>query len=433
MPLDNSKKKGMLGDMITSTVLDNGVRVISEHVEHMHTVSIGIWVANGSRHESPECNGVAHFIEHLLFKGTGRRTARQISMEIDSMGGILNAFTGHEYVCYYAKVLAKFLPRVTDLLSDIFLHSIFPADEIERERKVILQEIKMRDDSPEEAIHDRFHQNFWSGHALGNSILGTAETINGLSREVVAQYRQSRYRPDDIIISAAGNVNHETLVRLVDAEFSAVSSVWKPDGVVFRPKGGRRVNLFERDLEQTLICMGTRALQQDHPDRYAMHLLTTILGGGMSSRLFQEVREKKGLAYSVYAYVISHADSGALVVHSGTEKKHCCEVIDIALTEMKRLKHEPVTQAELDSAREQMKGKLLMSLESSDSLMTRLAKNVIYLGHHQPVENILAGFDAVSTRDVMACAEKLFDGECLKLEVMGKVGGLGLTADSLQL
>lgn len=423
----------MLGDMITSTVLDNGVRVITEHVEHMHTVSIGIWVANGSRHESPECNGVAHFIEHLLFKGTGRRTARQISLEIDSMGGILNAFTGHEYVCYYAKVLAKFLPRVTDLLSDIFLHSTFPADELERERKVILQEIKMRDDSPEEAIHDRFHQNFWSGHALGNSILGTEETINGLSREVVAQYKQSRYRPDDIIISAAGNVNHETLVGLVAAEFSAISSGWKPDGHAFRPQGGRRVNLCERDLEQTLICMGTRALQQDHPDRYAMHLLTTILGGGMSSRLFQEVREKKGLAYSVYSYVISHADSGALVVHSGTEQKHCCEVIDIALTEMKRLKQEPVPQAELDSAREQIKGKLLMSLESSDSLMTRLAKNVIYLGHHQPVENILAGFDAAGAQDVMACAEKLFDGECLNLEVMGKVGGLGLTVDRLQL
>ncbi len=433
MLLDKSEKYGMLATMITSTVLDNGVRVISEHVEHMHTVSIGIWVANGSRHESPESNGVAHFIEHLLFKGTARRTARQISLEIDSIGGILNAFTGHEYVCYYAKVLAKFLPRVTDLLSDIFLHSTFPAEEIERERKVILQEIKMRDDSPEEAIHDRFHQNFWSGHALGRSILGTEETITGLSREVVAQYKQSRYRPDDIIISAAGNVNHETLVGLVAAEFSAISSAWRPDGVAFRPQGGRRVNLCERDLEQTLICMGTRALQQNHPDRYAMHLLTTILGGGMSSRLFQEVREKKGLAYSVYSYVISHADSGALVVYSGTEQKHCCEVIDIALTEMRRLKQEPVTQAELDSAREQMKGKLLMSLESSDSLMTRLAKNVIYLGQHQAMESILAGFDAVSTRDVMACAATLFDGECLNLEMMGKVGGLGLTADSLQL
>jgi predicted Zn-dependent peptidase len=419
--------------MITSTVLDNGVRVISENAPYMHTVSIGIWVANGSRHESPDTNGAAHFIEHLLFKGTGRRTARQISQEIDSLGGILNAFTGHEYVCYYAKVLAKFLPRVTDLLSDIFLHSTFPADEIERERKVILQEIKMRDDSPEEAIHDRFHQNFWSGHALGNSILGTEETINGLSREVITQYKQSHYRPDDIIISAAGNVNHETLVGLVAAEFSTLSSGWKPDGLGFKPRGGQRVNLCERDLEQTLICMGTRALQQDHPGRYSMHLVSTILGGGMSSRLFQEIREKKGLAYSVYAYVISHADSGAMVVYSGTEQQHCREVIDIALTEMRRLKNEPVTPAELDSAREQIKGKLLMSLESSDSLMTRLAKNIIYLGRHQPIENILAGFDGVTTADVMDCAANLFDGECLNLEVMGRTGGLGLEDGTLQL
>ena len=432
MILDKSKKRGMLDHMITTTVLDNGVRVITEHVEHMHTVSIGIWLANGSRHESPETKGVSHFIEHLLFKGTDRRSARQISLEIDSMGGVLNAFTGHEYVCYYAKVLAKSLPRVTDLLSDIFLHSTFPADEIERERKVILQEIKMRDDSPEEAIHDRFHQSFWCWHALGNSILGTEGTIGGLSRDKIVAYKQSHYRPDDIIISAAGNVSHETLVSLLNAEFSVVSSKWKPDGQSFRPKGGRKVNLSERDLEQTLICMGTRALQQDHPDRYAMHLLTTILGGGMSSRLFQEVREKKGLAYAVYAYINSHADSGALVVYSGTEQKHCREVIDIALAEMVKLKREPVSQTELDSAREQIKGKLLMSLESSDSLMTRLAKNVIYLGRHQPIENILEGFDAVSIQDVMNIAGTLFDGECLNLEVMGKVGGLGITVESLE-
>ena len=421
--------------MITSTVLDNGVRVITERAEHMHTVSIGIWVASGgSRNETPECNGVAHFIEHLLFKGTTRRSARQISLEIDSMGGVLNAFTGHEYVCYYAKVLATSLPRVTDLLTDIFLHSAFPAEEIERERKVILQEIKMRDDSPEEAIHDRFHQNFYSGHALGRPIIGTDTIINGISRDAIMQYKQSRYRPEDIIISAAGNVSHDHLLALVTTEFAAIpASAWKPDDLGFRPQGGRRINQFERDLEQTLICMGTRALQQDHPERFALHLLTTILGGGMSSRLFQEIREKRGLAYSVYAYVIAHADSGALVVHSGTEGKHCKEVVEIVLTEMKRLKLEVVSQSELDSAREQMKGKLLMSLESSDSLMTRLAKNVIYLGTHQPVEAILAGFDAVRVEDIAGIAGRLFDGECLNLEIMGKTAGLGVDVDTLQL
>ena len=423
----------MLAAMVKTTTLSNGVRVITEHVEHMHTVSIGIWVANATRHESPEYNGVAHFIEHLLFKGTGRRTARQISQEIDSIGGILNAFTGYEYVCYYAKVLAKFLPRATDLLSDIFLHSAFPAEEIERERKVILQEIKMRDDSPEEAIHDRFHQSFWKGHALGSSILGTEATIGALTRDMIMSYKLSRYRPEDIIISAAGNVDHEVLVSLVEPAFSSVSSTWVPDGGSFSPDGGRRVNLCERDLEQTLVCMGTRGLWQSHPDRHTLHLLTTILGGGMSSRLFQEIREKRGLAYSVYAYVISHADSGALVIYAGTEQKHCREVIDIALAEMARLKQDEVTQAELDAAREQLKGKLLMSLDSSDSLMTRLAKNVIYFGCHQPVERIIAGFDAVSTGSIKGCAEKLFDGECLNLEVLGKTAEADVAGHPLDL
>ncbi len=421
--------------MITSSLLNNGVRVITQRVEHMHTVSIGIWVANGTRHESPELNGIAHFIEHLLFKGTKRRTARQISLEIDSMGGILNAFTGHEYVCYYAKVLAKFLPRVTDLLTDIFLHSTFPADEIERERKVILQEIKMRDDTPEECIHDRYHQNFWSGHPLGFSILGTEEAIGALSREDIVGYKQSRYHPEEIIISAAGNVRHDELVLLMENAFSAVTSDWTPrrHGQAVAYPTGQRINLSERDLEQTLVCLGTRALPQDHPDRYALFLLNTILGGGMSSRLFQEVREKKGLAYSVYSYVISHADSGSLVVYAGTEPQHCRELLDIALVEMRRTKEEPVPQDELDSAREQLKGKLLMSLESSDSLMTRLAKNEIYLRRNQPVDEILAGFDAVTVEDVLTLARELFDGACLNLEVMGRTGGLGLEQGSLVL
>jgi len=425
----------MIVAMITSSLLNNGVRVITQRVEHMHTVSIGIWVANGTRHESPELNGIAHFIEHLLFKGTRRRTARQISLEIDSMGGILNAFTGHEYVCYYAKVLAKFLPRVTDLLTDIFLHSTFPADEIERERKVILQEIKMRDDTPEECIHDRYHQNFWSGHPLGYSILGSEETIGALSREEIIDYKQSRYHPEEIIISAAGNVRHEELVVLMENAFSAVTSSWTPrrhDQALAHP-AGQRINLSERDLEQTLICLGTRALPQDHPDRYALFLLNTMLGGGMSSRLFQEVREKKGLAYSVYSYVISHADAGSLVVYAGTEPQHCRELLDIALVEMRRIKQEAVPQDELDSAREQLKGKILMSLESSDSLMTRLAKNEIYLRRNQPVDEILAGFDAVTVEDVLRLAGELFDGTCLNLEVMGRTGGLGLEAGSLVL
>lgn len=417
--------------MITTTTLDNGVRIVTQNIEYMHTVTTGIWVANGTRHEAPEDNGVAHFIEHMLFKGTKRRSVHQITREIDSMGGILNAFTGHEYVCYYAKVLAKFLPRAADLLADIFLNSTFPADEIERERKVVLQEIKMRDDSPEEFIHDRFHQNFWQGQLLGMPVLGSEETIADLSRTAILAHKNSRYRPQDIIIAAAGNVNHDELVAILAPQFSDLSSQWQPQSGADFPSVAKKVNLIEREMEQTLVCLGTRSLRYDHQDRHALFLLTTILGGGMSSRLFQEVREKKGLAYSVYSYIISHADSGALVVYAGTEKGHCLEVLDIAQREMSRLVAEEVPQDELDAAREQLKGKTLMSLESSDSLMTRLAKNEIYLQKQQSTEDVIANYDAVSINDIQRVSEELFRSEYLHLEVMGQVADLGLSAEML--
>ncbi|MDD2580746.1 MAG: pitrilysin family protein [Desulfuromonadaceae bacterium] len=417
--------------MITTTTLDNGVRIVTQNIGYMHTVTTGIWVANGTRHEAPEDNGVAHFIEHMLFKGTKRRSAHQITREIDSMGGILNAFTGHEYVCYYAKVLAKFLPRATDLLTDIFLNSTFPLDEIERERKVILQEIKMRDDSPEEYIHDRFHQNFWRGQLLGMPVLGSNETVTNLTQTSILSHKNSRYRPQDIIIAAAGNVKHDELVAILAPMFSEIYSNWQPG-----PSGSflpfdKEVNLIEREMEQTLVCLGTRSLRYDHQDRYALFLLTTVLGGGMSSRLFQEVREKKGLAYSVYSYIVSHADSGALIVYAGTEKGYCREVIDIAQREMSRLVTEEVPQDELDAAREQLKGKTLMSLESSDSLMTRLAKNEIYLQKQQSIEDVLANYDAVRSSDIQRVSRDLIRNEYLHLEVMGQVADLGLSAGML--
>lgn len=417
--------------MITTTTLDNGVRIVTQKIGYMHTVTTGIWVANGTRHESPENNGVAHFIEHMLFKGTKRRSALQINREIDSMGGILNAFTGHEYVCYYAKVLAKFLPRAADLLADIFLNSTFPLDEIERERKVILQEIKMRDDAPEEYIHDRFHQNFWRGQLLGMPVLGSEETVTSLTQASILSHKNSRYRPQDIIIAAAGNVQHDELVAILAPSFSEISSSWQPESSDSFPSSDKEVNLIEREMEQTLVCLGTRSLRYDHQDRYALFLLTTILGGGMSSRLFQEVREKNGLAYSVYSYILSHADSGALVVYAGTEKGHCREVIDIAQREMSRLVTEEVPQDELDAAREQLKGKTLMSLESSDSLMTRLAKNEIYLKKQQSIEDALFNYDAVGSADIQRVSRELIRNEYLHLEVMGPVADLGLSAEIL--
>ncbi len=419
--------------MIRSTTLDNGIRVVTQHVRYMHTVSIGIWVANGTRHETPRQNGVAHFIEHLLFKGTGRRSARQIAMEIDSMGGMLNAFTSHEYVCYYAKVLATFLPRITDLLLDIFLHSSFPGDEIERERRVILQEIKMRDDTPDVFIHDQFHRNYWQGHALGRTIPGSLETVGALTRQQIIDYKHESYRPRDIIISAAGNVRHDELLALMGDALSAMASDQCSYGEPPPLPAGPRVNQCVRDMEQTLLCLGTAGLSQNHPDRFALHLLNTILGGGMSSRLFQEVREKRGLAYSIYSYIISHGDCGALVIHAGTEHEQCRELIGIALGQMEQIKREPVPREELDAAREQIKGSLLMSLESSDNLMTRLAKNQIYLRRNQSVEEVLTALDAVDAADILRLGNDIFTGGSLHLEVMGKAGHSGLGTELLHL
>ena len=389
----------------------------------MHTVSIGVWVANGARSEQPAEQGVAHFIEHLLFKGTKRRTARQITREIDSLGGILNAFTSYEYVCYYAKALAKTLPQVVDILSDMFLHSTFPADEIEKERKVVLQEIKMRDDAPEESIHDRLHQSFWKGHPLGHPILGSEETISGMSRDAILGFRRHWYRPSEIIIAAAGGVEHQALVELLQESFSCLEP-GEPRRVVTpqsRQAAGRVLELCERDLEQTLICLGTEGLPTGSPERYSLMILNAILGGGMSSRLFEEIREKRGLAYSVYSYVSSFADAGSMAIYAGSERERSCEAVKIILGEMARLRDELVPQDELEAAREQIKGKILMSLESSDSYMSRLARSYLNFGRYQPLDEVMAGFDAVTAADLGQLATRLFRDESLNIQVMGKV------------
>jgi predicted Zn-dependent peptidase len=409
--------------MVQETTFNNGVRVVTQQVPGMHTVSIGIWVTNGARCEQPAEQGVAHFIEHLLFKGTKRRTARQITREIDSLGGVLNAFTSYEYVCYYAKSLTKTLPQVVDILSDMFLHSTFPADEIEKERKVVLQEIKMRDDSPEESIHDRLHQSFWKGHSLGHPILGTDQNISGMTRDTILGFRSRWYRPSEILIAAAGAVEHQTLVALLEESFSGIKPGEPRRSSQSRERitTGRVMELCERDLEQTLICMGTEGLPATAPERYSLMILNAILGGGMSSRLFEEIRENRGLAYSVYSYVSSFSDAGTMAIYAGTERQRSCEAIKIILGEMARLRDEMVPQDELDAAREQIKGKVLMSLESSDSYMSRLARSYLNFGRYQPLDEVMAGFEAVTAEDLGQLAIRLFRDETLNIQIMGKV------------
>lgn len=416
--------------MINKTTLDNGIRVISERLPQASSVSIGIWVANGSRHERRESNGVAHFIEHLLFKGTKRRSALDIAREIDSVGGVLNAFTSREYVCYYAKVLDKFLPRAVDLLTDIFLESIFDAEEIEKERRVVLQEISMMEDTPDDLVHDLFHQHFWQGHPLGMSILGDEATVSGLSRDDIVAYKEQMYRGQDVIVSAAGNLDHDTLLELLQPHlFRIAEGHGRTDSEL--PEYRRRVELVERDLEQIHVCLGVRGVPQGDPKRYDAFIMNAILGGSMSSRLFQEVREKSGLAYSVYSYIASHADAGSLVIYAGAGPDSQAQLLEIMLRELGRFKHEPVPQVQLEGAREQLKGNLLLSLESSDNRMSRLAKNEIYFGGPQPLSEIMDGFDRVNSESIQRLAHELLDNSTLTLVMMGRVGNPAFRASDI--
>jgi predicted Zn-dependent peptidase len=406
--------------MIYKSTLENGIRVVTEEIPTAHSATLGFWVENGSRHEDLSQSGISHFIEHMLFKGTERRNAQGIAKEIDSVGGVLNAFTSREFSCYYAKVLAKRLPLAVDLLSDIVLHSILDPDEIEKERRVILQEIHMVDDTPDDQVHELFCQTFWEGHPLGHSILGTENTVGSITRDHLLSFLEDRYCGKNILICAAGDLEHERLVEHIEQAFCRIKPGIRPP-ICSLPEYRRRINITEKDLEQVHICLGTRALPQNHPNRFASYLLNTILGGGMSSRLFQNVREDQGLAYSIYSYLNCHSDAGALVVSSGTSPKEAPKVIRILLKELDRFRVEPVTDEELYSAKEQLKGNLLLSLESTDNRMTRLAKNEIYLGRNLSIKEVVRGIDQVVAEDIQKLAGFIFQDEYLNLQMVGKI------------
>ncbi len=410
------------GSGYQKTVLKNGIRVITEEIPYLKSVSIGIWVATGSRDEEPHENGISHFIEHLLFKGTERRTAFDIAKEIDSVGGTLNAFTGREYTCFYAKVIDKNLPLAIDLLSDIFLHSLMDAKDVEKERMVILQEIKMVEDTPDDYVHDLFNRVCWGEHPLGFPIFGTSELVQSFTRDQIYQFLKENYQPNRIIICAAGNLEHQEVVDRIGETFGQL-----PESNTARerqrPQSISTANIWKRELEQVHFCLGTKGLQYNHSLRFASYLLNTILGGGMSSRLFQEIRENRGLAYSVYSYLPAYIDSGLVVVYAGTNESSFKEAMELILKEFNRLKAEPFKNGELETAKEQLKGNLLLSLESSDNLMTRLAKNEIYFGSYFPVEKVLKGIDEVKEEVVRSLARELFDERFFCLTVLGPMDG----------
>ncbi len=407
---------------VQRTRLDNGIRVVTEHVPGVPSVTLGIWVENGSRHERPEQAGISHFLEHLFFKGTERRSAAQIAEEADAVGGVLNAFTGKEYTCYYGKVLAEHLPVIQDLLADIFLHSRFDPEEVERERTVVLQEISQVEDTPDDYVHDLFVLRYWPDHPLGQPVCGREETVRQFQQEDFLRFLSERYQPDRILIAAAGQIEHEAMVQWAQSQFGSLyGSATDADGSPPWPRAG--VHYVEKPLEQVHLCLGLPGISQTDEQRYAAYLLNTALGGGMSSRLFQEVREKRGRAYSVYSFLSSYSDAGYLGIYVGTRAEWASEVVEVILHELRRLKREGVTEAELRRVKNQLKGNLLLGLETSDSRMTRIAKNEIYFGHDVSPAEVAARIDSTTNDDIVALAERLFCEGQIALTLLGDLKG----------
>ena len=407
------------------TRLTNGVRVLSEPLPDLTSATVGIWVENGSRYERAEQAGISHFLEHLFFKGTARRTAAQIAQEIDAVGGVLNAFTGKEYTCYYAKVLREHLPLALDLLADIFTQSTFAAEEIERERSVIVQEISQVEDTPDDYVHELFNLAFWPGHPLSRPIAGTAETVSRLGRDDFLRFLEARYRPDRVLIAAAGALTHDALLAVADRHFGVLAgSAARVDGGPPEPRAG--VSVHEKRLEQVHLCLGTPGIAQTDAERYAAHLVNLALGGGMSSRLFQEIRERRGKAYTVYSFLSSYCDAGYTGVYVGTSAEWTREVVEVIRGELARVARDGLAPDELLRAKNQMKGSLLLGLETSDSRMSRIAKNEIYFGRDVPLEEVAAGIDAVTNDDVLRVSRRLFRPDALALTVLGDLKGHAL-------
>lgn len=403
--------------------LSNGLVVASEAMAHLRSVSIGVWVKCGSRFESESSAGISHFIEHLLFKGTRSRSAMEIASAIDSVGGQLNAFTDKECVGFYAKVLDEHLPFAFELLSDIVLNPTFPLVEMKRERNVIFEEINMVEDSPQELVQDLFLENFWKGHPLGRPISGTKESVSRIARKDVVRYFTENYTACNTVISVAGNIRHRKVQNLAARYFSKLS-VGSPLNPGSPPSGssGRSVRT-KANLEQTHICMGTTSPSLTSKDRFSVHLLSNILGGGMSSRLFQNIREKKGLVYSIYSNLNLYRDAGALAVYAGTAPRSAQAVIEMILKEFKLMKEKLVPREELKRAKENIKGSIMLSLESTSSRMTHIANQQIYYGRFYRLSEILAEIDKVRPRDIRNLANEIFDSSLMISVLTGREDG----------
>jgi predicted Zn-dependent peptidase len=418
--------------VIVRDVLPNGLRLLTERMPHVRSVSIGVWLARGSRHEPQEQSGIAHFTEHMLFKGTATRSAEDIAQTIDSIGGQMDAFTAKEYASYYIKVLDEHLPLAVDVLSDIVRRPAFGPEDVEREKKVVLEEIKMVEDTPDDLVHELFTEAFWEGHPLGRPILGTRETVEALTADKLRTYFRDAYSAGNMIVAAVGNIDHARVREIVERHFGDVPQAGTPI-VDQPPRVVPRIIIRNKELEQSHVCLGTSGYRQDHVDRYASYVLNTVLGGSMSSRLFQNVREKRGLAYAVFSGLSAYRDAGSVTVYAGCANDAVGELVDVVVAELRRLKEEPPPETELRRAKDHLKGSLMLNLESTSSRMSHLARQEIYFDRQFGLDETLEGVERVSRADLQRVARDLFAEGALAATVLGSVNGLEIPRERLSL
>ncbi len=402
------------------TTLENGIRVITETVNHVQFMSMGFWVGVGSRYESEKQWGITHFIEHMLFKGTEKRTADQISGAVDEVGGQLNAFTSKENTCYYIKTLTEDFPLAVDVLSDMFLNSRFDNEEIAKEREVIIEEIKMYEDTPDDQVHDLMAANLWPDHPLGRAILGTEESIAAFDHDMLKEYMKQYYTGSNIVVSVVGNISHQQVVDAIREVLGGIPE-GEPNQYVIADRAKPGVNCYYKEIAQSQICVAMAGVAKEDDRLFPLSILNTYLGGGMSARLVKKIREEEGLAYSVYSYNGSYTDTGAFVISVGTRPENCQRVIDIILEELEDVRENGITQDELDKSFSQLKGSLYMGLETVNSRMNKLGRSMlIYDRVITPEENV-EELSKVTVEDVKALAGEMFRKENLQVTVLGPV------------
>src|SRR3954465_14667079 len=415
---------------IQREVLPNGLIVLSEEMAHIRSIAIGIWMKTGSRDESAELNGISHFTEHMVFKGTKTRTARDIARQVDSIGGNMDAFTGKETICFNIKVLDEHLPVAVDILSDLVLNPTFDPKDITREKGVILEEIKMDEDNPDYLVHEIFTQNFWKDHPLGKPILGTKETVRRFEQPILREHAERYFSPTNLIISAAGSLDHQRFVELVKEKFSHLTKTKNGFHQAAPKTVSRIVMRNKKSLEQVQICVGVPSHPISHERRYTSYLLNTLLGGGMSSRLFQNIREQQGLVYAIFSELNPYRDTGCLSVYAGTSRQSATKVVESIVKEFRAIK-QPITIDELRRAKDQLKGSLMLSLESSSARMSNLARQEMYFDRFMGLDEIIQRIEAVTQDDLLHMANEFFQTDSIAVTVLGNLDGLKISRDQL--